>query len=228
MHSILTVIFLACCSVSAGQFAIVNDKDNLLNVRQSGLSSGKIVDKLQNGHLIYCIENMGNWTNIDYKKNDRELNGYVYQDRYRLISSFPAFAISNQTDSSITLKKDTIEVTITQSLFNKKRHKFKYVKDYPTQIELIDNKMYWGTDGGMPKTQFENIRIKIGQKIISIPPKALNGLYEPNIYTAEVNYDLLNDILYIQTLNSDGAGGYSVMWKIEKGNYKERLIVYGF
>jgi hypothetical protein len=29
-------------------------------------------------------------------------------------------------------------------------------------------------------------------------------------------------------MNGDGAGAYEVIWKIESGVYKERLIAYGF
>jgi hypothetical protein len=215
-------------SFSFGQFAIVNDKDSLLNVREDGLQSSKVIDKLQNGHLIYCFENKGNWTNVDYTKKGQELNGYVYKDRYKLVSNFPALIISKKTETSVTLKKDTIEVTIIQSSFDKKKHKFKYIKEYPDQLELIDNKKYWGKDGGMPSTQFEKIIIKVGLKIITLPKYALEGLYEPSIYNAEVNYDKTNDTFYIQTMNSDGAGSYEVVWKVEKGAYKDRLVAYGF
>ena len=133
-----------------------------------------------------------------------------------------------ETDTFITFKKDSIEVTITQGKFDKKKHKFKFLKDYPTQIELIDNKKYWGMDGGMPTTQYEKIKIKIGNKIIFLPKTALEGLYQPSIYSAEVNYDKTNNTIYLQTMNSDGAGSYCVIWKIENGVYLDRLIVYGF
>ena len=83
-------------------------------------------------------------------------------------------------------------------------------------------------DGGMPTTQFEKIIIKIGQKSITLPNSALTGLYEPNIHSAKVNYDKVTDTFYIQTMNSDGAGSYFVIWKIENGVYKDRLIAYGF
>lgn len=228
MKQFLTLIFLFWCLFSFGQFAIVNDKDSLLNVREDGQPSSKVVDKLQNGHLLYCFENKGNWTNIDYTKKGKELNGYVYKDRYKLVSTFPALTVSKKTATSITLRKDTIEVTITQSKFDKKKHKFKFVKECPDQIELIDNKKYWGMDGGMPTTQFESIVIKVGQKAIKLPKIALEGLYEPSIYSAEVNYDKANDTFYIKTMNSDGAGSYEVIWKIEKGVYKDRLVAYGF
>jgi len=29
-------------------------------------------------------------------------------------------------------------------------------------------------------------------------------------------------------MNSDGAGSYLVIWRIEKGTYKDRLVAYGF
>ena len=228
MKQILTFIHLLCCSFSFGQFAIVNDKESVLNVREDGQTSSKVVDKLQNGHLIYCFENKGNWTNIDYVKKGKELNGYIYKDRYKLVSNFPALTVSKKTATSITLKKATIEVTITQSKFDKKEHKFKYIKEYPGQLQLIDNKQYWGRDGGMPTTQFESVVIKVGQKTIKLPKIALEGLYEPSIYSAEVNYDKANDTFYIQTMNSDGAGSYEVIWKVEKGVYKHRLVAYGF
>jgi len=228
MKQTLTFILLLLTSTCFGQFAIVNDKDGYLNIREDGKINSKIVDRLQNGHLIYCFEDKGNWVNIDYTKNNIEFNGYIYKDRYNVVSNFPSFTISKKSETSITLKKDTLQVIITQSSFDKKKHTFKYVKDHLTQIELIDNKQYWGMDGGMPTTQFEKIIIKIGQKSITLPNSALKGLYEPNIYSAKVNYDKFTDTFYIQTMNSDGAGSYFVIWKIENGVYKDRLIAYGF
>jgi hypothetical protein len=228
MKQILTFTLLLLTSFCYGQFAIVNDNDSLLNVREDGTTNSKVVDRLQNGHLIYCFEDKGNWTSIDYKKNNKELNGYVYKDRYKLISNFPALTITKKTETSLTFKKDTLQVIISQGNFDKKKHTFKQFKDNPTQIELIDNKKYWGMDGGMPRTQFEKVILKVGQNTITLPKSALTGLYEPSIYSAEVNYDKLTDTIYIQTMNSDGAGSYFVIWKIEKGIYKDRLIAYGF
>jgi len=213
---------------SFGQFAIVNDNDSLLNVREDGSVSSKIVDKLPNGFLIFCFEKKGNWTNIDYTKKDKELHGYIYSKNYKLVSSFLTIPLLQTKDNVVILKKDTIQVKIFQSQFDKSKHKFKFLKDYPNQIELIDNKKYYGEDGGVPKTQFEKVEIKIGQKNIILPKIALEGLYNPNLFNAQVNYDITNDIFYIQTMNSDGAGSYEVIWKIEKGVYKNRLVAYGF
>lgn len=228
MKQFFPFLLLLCFSNSFAQFAIVNDKDNFVNVRMDGSTSVKPIDKLQNGHLIYCFENKENWTNIDYEKKGKPLNGYVYKDRYILISDFPAFTISHNTDSTINLKNDSVEITISQSKFDSNKHKFTYIKDYPTQIKLIDNKKYWGMDGEMPYTQFEKISIITKDKNITLPKAALQGLYQPTLSSAAVNYDKETDTYYIQTSNSDGAGSYLVIWKIEKGNYKERFVAYGF
>jgi hypothetical protein len=228
MKYFLTFILLLWFSFSFGQFAIVNDKDSLLNVREDGEPSSKVIDKLPNGQLIYCFENKGNWTNIDYTKKGEILNGYIYKNRYKLVSDFPKLSPIKKTQNSITLKRDTMEVVIKEGKFEKSQHTFKYVKLYPDQIELIDKKQYWGLDGGMPTRQFESITIRLGSTKIELPKKALLGLYEPNIETAEVNFDKATGTFYIQTMNSDGAGGYEVIWRVEKGVYKDRLIVYGF
>ena len=228
MKQLLTFLFTFLNSICFGQFAIINDIDGLLNIREDGTTNSKIIDNLTNGHLIYCFQNKGNWTYINYTKNNKECEGYVYKDRYKVISIFPSLKILKELENSITLKKDSIQVTITKSKFYYKNHKFKYVKDSPSQIELIDNKQYWGKDGGMPKTQFERIIIKVGKKTINLPKFALTGLYEPSIHRTLINYDKLTDTFYIETSNSDGAGSYFVIWKVEKGIYKERLIAYGF
>jgi len=137
MKKCLTFIFLFYCSLSFGQFAIIKDKDSLVNVRVDGRQNSKIVDKLPKGHLIYCFENKGNWTNIDYTNKGKELNGYVYKDRYQSVSNFAALTVSKKTGTSLTLKKDTFEVTITQSNFDKKNTSLNMSKTIQLKLNLL-------------------------------------------------------------------------------------------
>lgn len=102
MRQILTLILLIYFSNSFGQFAIVTDKDNFVNVREDGIQNSKVIEKLQNGHLIYCFDNKGNWTNINYDKNGKDGSGYVYKDRYKLVSNFLAIPTSKKSENSIT------------------------------------------------------------------------------------------------------------------------------
>lgn len=228
MKMFICFFLLLSYSYSFAQFAIVTDKDGSVNVRQDANANSKITCSLENGHLIYCLEHKGNWTNIDYTSKGKELNGYVYKDRYQLIDHFPAIPVITKNKTSVILKNDSIEITISQSQFENNKHHFTYNKDAPAQIELIDNKKYWGTDGEIPAIQFEKIIISIGTKKIILPKQALTGLYEPSIYSAAAFYDQQTNTLYLSIMNSDGAGAYEVVWKIENGVYKDRLIGYGF
>lgn len=223
------IFFIILLSLSTyAQFGIIADKDGYVNVRTGKEAGSKITDTLKNGHLIFCFENEGNWTNIDYSRNDKKLNGFVYKDRYTLISSYQLVPIVKNDPDAVTLSKDSIAITVTLKAFDKQKHRYRYFKEGKDQIELIDNKKYWGTDGGMPAVEYSSIVIKTGRKIFQLPEQALNNLFEPNLYNTEVNFDAENNILYIQSMNSDGAGAYHVIWKVKNGIYKERYIAYGF
>ena len=100
-----------------------------------------------------------------------------------------------------------------------------FYKEYKDQLEYINNKKYWGTDGEIPKTEYKSIEIYIGIKN-SRPEIAIDNLFETSLYNTQVNHDKTNDVLYIQSMNSDGAGSYEVIWKIKKGVYKERYIAW--
>ena len=224
-------IFLLAILISTNtfsQFAIIVDRDGWVNIRKEGLIGNNIIDKLLNGHIVYTYDNTGSWANIDYSKGNKNLNGYVSRDRYKLVTSFPTIPQTSKTNTVIIFKKDSIEVTVTKKPFEKSKHSFKYFKDAPDQVESIDNKPIWGTDGGMPAEEYRSIRVKIGAKVIELPASAFSNLYEPSIGNTRVNYDRAKNILYIQSSNGDGAGSYEVIWKIEKGVYKDRFIVSGF
>ncbi len=219
-------IFLSC--MAFGQFAIIHDQDGYCNVRSSSDKGNNIIDKLGNGHLVYIFENNGNWTNIDYSKKSKELYGQVYKDRLTPISSYLTIPIVAKSNSQMVLKKDSVKIILTQQNFEKTKHSFTRYKAYKDLIQFIDHKKYWGTDSGIPKTEYKSIEVFVGNKKVILPKTALENLYEVSLENTQANYDKANDIIYIQSINSDGAGGYEIIWKIEKGIYKERYIAYGF
>jgi hypothetical protein len=211
-----------------GQFAIINDKDGNCNVRSTAESGNNITDKLENGHFVFCFEAKGNWINIDYSINNKDLNGYVYNDRLKMIDSYDGITMLSKSEDVSMYGKDSIKVTVRKLKFDKSKYRFSYYKDSKDQIELINGKHYWGKDGGVPDFAYKSITITKGNKIIELPKAAFEDLFQPTLYNTKVNYDKGNDILYIQAMNSDGAGGYEVIWRIEKGKYKDRFVAYGF
>jgi len=229
MKTILLPILLLLSRPSFAQFAIIADTDGFANIRNTAAPASRIVDTLHNGHFVYCFETNGNWINIDYSKKKKDLTAYVYHDRVKYVSSFEKIPALSSYDSVFV--KDSIRITISTQPFVRTRYRLIYAKDAenaPKYIQSINGKQYWGTDGRMPATEYKSIHIIMGNKEFLLPKAATENLFEPSIGAAQVNYDKKNDVLYIQSSNSDGAGSYEVIWRIEKGSYTDRYIAYGF
>jgi hypothetical protein len=156
------------------------------------------------------------------------LTGKIFLNRYTYINEYKRITKQKRTKGNkVCFKRDSIKVTVTQQKFDRTKHSYTYYKEFKRQIEFIDNKRFWGTAGAFPSTEYKSIEINICNRIVILPPSALECLYQINLHYTQVHYDTKNDILYIQAGNGDGAGAYDVIWKIEKGVYKERFIEYG-
>ena len=210
-------------AIEGGAFAVINDKDGYVNVRKEKSVHSKVLKKLDNNTLIFVLEydkaQEGNWI---YADNE----GYIYNDRVKWIHNFPQIAKGIAKGNTIVFYRKEIQVVLSTEKFDKSKHSFKYHKEYRDIIEKIDGKLFWGTDGNMPKREYKSIEVKIRGKQVSIPQSAYNDLYESYLYTEfnSVHYDKDNDILYIVANNGDGAGAYMVCWQIEKGVYKGRKV----
>ena len=210
-------------AIEGGAFAVINDKDGYVNVRKEKSVHSKVLKKLDNNTLIFVLEYdkayYGNWI---YADNE----GYIYNDRVKWIEKLPKIAKGITKGNTIVFEGKEIQVTLSTEKFDKNKHSFKYHKEYRDIVEKIDGEPFWGTDGNMPKREYKSIEIKIRGKQVPIPKSAYNDLYESSLYIEfnSVHYDKDNDILYIVTLNGDGAGAYMVCWQIEKGVYKGRKV----
>ena len=225
----LVVPFLLFCQfvvaqvIEGGAFAVINDKDGYVNVRKEKSVHSKVLKKLDNNTLIFVFvydkADDGNWIHPDYE-------GYIYNGRVKWIHNFPQIAKGIAKGNTIVFEGKEIQVVLSTEKFDKSKHSFKYHKEYRDVIEKIDGKLFWGTDGNMPKREYKSIEVKIRGKQVSIPKSAYNDLYESSLYIEfnSVHYDKDNDILYIVANNSDGAGSYMVCWQIEKGVYKGRKV----
>ncbi|WP_281336423.1 hypothetical protein [Flavobacterium eburneipallidum] len=210
------------------QFGIINDLDGFVNVRSSAEKGKNISDKLENGFIVFYFEPKGNWVNIDYKKNGKQLNGYIYKDRIKYINDFTNVPLKSNLNGKVKLENENVKIEISETKFIKEKHNLKFHKNDKSILEEIDNMQIFGKDGGIPKKEYKSIQIEINSVKIELPNIALKNLYEPSLYNSKANYDKKNDILYILSSNSDGAGGYEIIWIIEKKKYKYRIEVYGF
>jgi len=233
MRTLLAFTLILLSQVAIGQqFAIVSDKDGYTNVRSAAGTANKIEDTLHNDHFVYCFETKDGWTNIEYaNKKDDYLHGYIYHDRLRFIADYEKIPNLKKSDSIFV--KDSLKVIVSTRRFVKARYHITYSKpshEYDTSIigvVAINGRKVWGTDGEMPSTEYASISVNFGARHLVLPRAAFEDLFQPTIWNTKVNYDRKNDILYIVSENSDGAGAYGIIWKIEKGAYAGRYIAYG-
>lgn len=228
MKRILYLFLLLNFNLCFSQFGIINDPDGFVNVRSSAQKGNNISDKLENGFIVYYFEPQGNWVNIDYKKNGKELNGYIYKDKIKTITYFTTIPLKSNNGGIAKLENGSVKIEISETKFIKEKHKLKFFKGNPNQLEKIDNLQIFGTDGEVPKREYKSIKIDINNIKIELPNSALKNLFEVSLHNSKANYDAKNDILYISSSNSDGAGGYEIIWVIEKKKYKYRVEAYGF
>lgn len=223
----LSAAVLFNCNLFA-QYAIIKDSDGYVNVRSEAQKGNNISDKLENGFVVYGFQPDNNWIGIDYSKNNKDRSGYVYKDRIKYVSEFTKIPLIKETSSKVIFQKDSLNVIIESKKFDSKTAQLTYLKNDKSILEKINGKKIWGTDGNLPRTTYKLITVIIGGKTIELPKNSFEDLFEPSLFNTQVYFDKASEILYITSSNSDGAGGYEIVWIIEKGKYKERKIAYGF
>lgn len=228
-------IFLVClmsfsvCQSEEFEFGVVNDQDGYVNVRSSNkIEKDNVVDKLNNGSVLSHFGRKGNWIQAHYEKNGKSFHGYVYENRIKSITDFTRIPETERSENTIVLSNKSIEISLFQSQFDKTKHILTPIENNSTFIKEINGKPIWGTDGGIPKRQYKAIKVRMGASIIEFPKEATENLYEPSLFRTRAFYDSKTQTLYIQSFNSDGAGGYAVTWVVEKGVYKNRIVDWPF
>ncbi|RFC54165.1 hypothetical protein [Brumimicrobium aurantiacum] len=223
MKRILTVLLLTLNLTIIGQFGIIEDKDGYVNIRNSAKN---IIDTLSSEEIVYCFDLEGEWFRIDYDLSRQNRSGYVHKSRVRIIENFDPFYSNQLTDTSIVFSLDSIRIQITKRAFNAKSNSLQYHEINEAEyLEKINGKEIWGTDGEIPKMKYGIFSLQLNNEKVILPT---DNLFEPNFGFTSAFYDERNNSIYISALNSDGAGGYSVLWIIEKGVFKQRITTIPF
>lgn len=223
---ILSILFAMTTTGLYAQFALVHDRDGYCFVRKNPVEGIRdVADKLFNGHIVYCLEREGNWVPVDYIKSKDTLSGYMYHDRLKPVSKYPALPVIVKKADRLVLSNGKIKVTIRTQSFSSRKHTLRYG---PDNLDTIDGAAFWGTDGGIPAVEYHSICVTLGKREVILPAEATHALYQPTLTQTSAHYDEDTGNLYIQAVNSDGAGGYSVLWRVSKGRYAERVVLRGF
>ncbi|SHE89213.1 SH3 domain-containing protein [Chryseobacterium sp. OV279] len=219
---------------SWAQFAKIVDKDGYVNLRKEADGKSNIVGKINSDEILYIFspEDNKNWLNADYTdKNGKNLSGYIHSSRAKYIESYESIPAVSINENKAVFNSKNITVTIESEPFNYKENK-KYFsttdyKDYKVE-DKFKGQQIWGTDGTIPQTHYKSISVKTGGKTLQIPAKEIENLFNINTESAACYFDSEHNTLYINMVNSDGAGGYAVLFTIEKGVYKGKTLIMPF
>ncbi|WP_207496772.1 SH3 domain-containing protein [Aridibaculum aurantiacum] len=216
---LILYLFIFISAVAKAQTALVKDPEGYCNVRQAAGNQSKIIDTLTNNKIVFVYPEQaeGNWWPVDYTKGDKTRSGYVHKSRVTLLSNFTKFKQKTINDSTLKLHLDSFQLSVKTGKFNKKSRQIKYENHEGEQafVKAIDNKHPWGTDGNVPIKEYKLIQFTTGSNVISFPRSLYNDLFEPNLDMTMAYVDRSTGKVYIEAINSDGAGGYVVIWIID-------------
>ncbi len=127
-------------------------------------------------------------------------------------------------------------VSIDAVPFDTARHSLAY-DSQTNALRLIDDKPFWGTDGGIPKRRIQSVSYMHVKYMLVLPDSAIAGLYEPRFcYKANPKRKRPTTAyckvfrpegtgrVYIYMQNGEGAGRYEVTWVIQDGEYYARVL----
>lgn len=226
MKTPLLLFALTLFYISANaQFAVINDQDGSVNIRKDKNVNSAIVGKLDSNSIVRIWDediNKIDWLHVYMQTGYiTGIEGYVHKSRLKFISDFKSIKNIKYQSNFCSAKNDSISIKVSSSKFIPKNHRLKYHKQTNNEgsyYESIDNKPIWGTDGRLPQMAINTLCVIINGKSLSIPKTAFNDLYEPQFSTIQVYLEPNNNI-YIELDNSDGAGGYSVIWTFKNNKY---------
>lgn len=210
-------------------YAVIKDPDGFVNIHKTPSTQSKVIGKIYDNSVFSCEPNGTNWWKVlKINENDRSdwLEGYIYKDRISLLPDH-WYSINKKhihVDSCV-LKTDSTIIAIKRGTFNPQKHKLLYSNrggggDY---LEKIDGRHVWGTDGDLPRKSITSIKVTKNGIDIIIPRNEFSDLYEPNFETLSICKGPGNTF-YIKMDNSDGAGGYTIIWVFKDNKYYGRYI----
>lgn len=136
-------------------------------------------------------------------------------------------------DTYAHFKGHGVDVRIESAPFDSTKHTLTFTTDGYPALCKIDGRIFCGTDGSIPQEEIKNVAVTIDSVRIDWPRSAWADLYQPNFcfqtsegFGWEVNVARSMDRkrVYVHMFNSDGAGGYMVIWIFINGRYVRRVI----
>jgi hypothetical protein len=227
------VLALGVCSPVFTQLAIVKDSDGFTNIRVGPSKDSAVADTLVAGRLVYCFdqeEGGQGWYPVDYNKDGEMHTGYIHISRIVFLERMELFTERTKDESEIELRYDSISIIMKAGQANIKGRKLAHDSTAGVHfIATIDGRHIYGTDGEIPLREYKSIVLKNGSRTFPFSKKLFDNFFEPNLdgYTS-ASIDKSTGLIYLVAYNSDGAGGYIVVWVLRDNKVINTEIFYGF
>lgn len=201
---------------------VVNDPDGYVNVRSGPGLQSKIVGKVNSGSVVVVEAALeGEWARL-VSDEEGESPRYVHASRLKGIIPWKQTGATLADDGKEAIFRDGgFEVRVRGVPFEDSG---RAVTRDEHGFHLVDGRRPWGQDGGLPKESLV-LTVKSNGRNVEIPEEATRDLFEPNLDSVAVltPSDSGERALVLMS-NSDGAGAYVVIWALEKGAYRGRVV----
>ncbi|WP_461633501.1 hypothetical protein [Labilibaculum euxinus] len=213
------ILIISTFQIAFGQVATIKDPDGWTNVRKLPDSKSEIIHKVfQNEVFWYDYEStdkLQDWVLISIPKNDFSLGmsdpsyieGFIHKSRLLQLDSLNVYK-----GEDFSFKYVLSEFTPSNRIIDRQEGRW---------VMAIDGRPVWGTDGDFPRTQVDNIEVKIKSKAIKI-----NKIFYSDIYECRHSFEIYQngETYFVHQWNSDGAGAYEIVWVFDNDGLKQRLV----
>lgn len=219
MKKLLFISCLLSAFLAQAQLAILQDKDGFTNLRAEPSTKGEIATKMWKHQVFWDMTEMfddkenPDWVGIQMgvkvdtlpqEESYQEATFFMAKNRVLHLDKLPKIENKNIDNQLVILKNNDFLIEIKKDNYSKK----------------ISRKNGQGVGRNEPKEEIKSISISYKGVQKKINPKYCNAFFEPNFENTNAYLDS-EDYLYLYMNNSDGAGGYSVVWIFQKADLKD-------
>ncbi|MEM7372028.1 MAG: hypothetical protein AAF587_25655 [Bacteroidota bacterium] len=209
------LFFFVSFAWSQFHFAIIQDPDGYTNVRKAPNSSSEVLVQVFENELFVVYDVVEkDWGMVSIFSNpysmacqESSIEGYMHLSRIKKLDDVP------QAD------KQNFSFDCSLSSFDP--FKKRLSKSQEGWIIAINGRPFWGTDGGLPKSQVNGISYTINGESFQIPSIFFEDLFE---FSERYWAHRQGDTYFVRQMHSDGAGGYELFWVLNKQGVQQRLI----
>lgn len=217
--TISILLIVATFQITFGQVATIKDPDGWTNVRKLPDSKSEIIHKVYQNEVFWydseTHDKLPDWILIFIPKNDYSLGmsdpsyieGFIHKSRL-----LPLDSLNKYKGEAFSFKYELSDFKLSNRIVDKQEERW---------VFAIDGRPVWGTDGDFPKTQVDNVIVKMNNKIIKI-----NKCFYNDIFECRDTYEIYKNgnAFFVHQWNSDGAGAYEIVWVFDENGLKQRLV----